>query len=67
MKLTRPSIAVIVLVVITLIGQLPGVTHWYQQIALEYPHLLILIEGILGIVAVIWSAFSGETPVAMRK
>ena len=63
MKLPESNsiIAIIVVAVVTIIAQFPAVSHWIDQITSENTHLVTIVEGIVGIILLLFATRKGES------
>jgi hypothetical protein len=48
-------VAIVVVIVLTLIAEVPAINHNLTELMLEHGHLVVLLEGIIGAVLVWWS------------
>lgn len=54
---SKPLAVIILVAVLTLLAQIPSITHWIEQMTERAPHLVILAEGIVGIILLIIATF----------
>jgi hypothetical protein len=50
---SKPLAVIILVAVLTLLAQIPGITRWIEQATVQAPHLVTLAEGIVGIILLI--------------
>lgn len=63
-SVNRPKITVIIVIVLTVLAQLPAVSHWIDEITTSHTHLVTIIEGIIGVILLIFATYQdkpGET------
>jgi hypothetical protein len=51
-------VAVLVVIVLTLIAEVPAINHNLTELMLQHGNLVVLIEGIIGAILVWWSGRS---------
>ena len=54
--------AIITVIVVTLAAQIPGITNWIKEVTNDHAHLVTVIEGIIGVVLLMFATSKGETP-----
>lgn len=57
MKLPESNsiIAMVVVAVATIVAQFPAVSHWIDHVTTENTHLVTIVEGIVGILILIFA------------
>jgi hypothetical protein len=53
---SNSTIAMIIVAVVTIIAQFPAVDKWIGQVTAENTHLVTIVEGIVGILLLIFAA-----------
>lgn len=53
--LNNRTLAMLAVAVTTLILQIPGIGHWYGRVSEEHTHIVTIVDGIIGLVVVIFA------------
>jgi hypothetical protein len=49
------SLSVAVVVILTVIAEFPGVNHWIDDVMSSHGHVAVLVEGIIGVILILFS------------
>lgn len=54
------TLAIGAVVITTVLLQIPGLDEWYGRVSKEYTHIVTLVEGIVGVLMVLWATVKGK-------
>jgi Na+(H+)/acetate symporter ActP len=57
----RPTlISAVIVVLLTIVAEVPGVNHWLKDVMASNGHLVVLIEGIIGVILVAYAGLKAK-------
>lgn len=51
------TLAISAVVVSTLLLQIPGLDAWYGRVSKDHTHIVTMVEGLIGVITVVWATF----------
>lgn len=60
MKADNKTLAIGAVVIVTALLQFPSLDEWYGNVAKDHTHVVTLVEGIVGVLMLLWATLKGQ-------